>query len=51
MPLEEELRRRIRDKKERHRMQCERGLDAWRAWLGNAPEEHATPDFAAEVAL
>jgi methylenetetrahydrofolate--tRNA-(uracil-5-)-methyltransferase len=36
-PLEEELRKRIRDKKERHRMQCERALaafDAWQAGLG-----------------
>ncbi len=32
-PLEEELRRRIRDKKERHRLQCERGLQAWHLWL------------------
>jgi len=32
-PLEDELRKKIRDKKERHRMQCERGLDAWNAWL------------------
>ena len=32
-PLEEELRKKIRDKKERHRMQCERGLAAWRDWL------------------
>ena len=32
-PLEEELRRRIRDKKERHRLQCERALDAWASWL------------------
>jgi methylenetetrahydrofolate--tRNA-(uracil-5-)-methyltransferase len=32
-PLEEELRRRIRDKKERHRLQCERALTAWDAWL------------------
>jgi len=33
-PLEEETRRRIRDKKERHRIQCERALavfDGWRA--------------------
>ena len=28
------LRRRIRDKKERHRLQCERALAAWDAWLG-----------------
>ena len=33
MPLEEELRKKIRDKKERHRIQCERGMDAWREWL------------------
>jgi methylenetetrahydrofolate--tRNA-(uracil-5-)-methyltransferase len=33
LPLEEELRRRIRDKKERHRLQCERALAAWDQWL------------------
>ncbi len=33
LPLEEELRKTIRDKKERHRIQCERGLNAWREWL------------------
>jgi methylenetetrahydrofolate--tRNA-(uracil-5-)-methyltransferase len=33
VPLEEDLRKRIRDKKERHRIQCERALDAWDAWL------------------
>lgn len=32
-PLEEELRKKIRDKKERHRIQCERGLVAWEEWL------------------
>jgi methylenetetrahydrofolate--tRNA-(uracil-5-)-methyltransferase len=32
-PLEEDLRRRIRDKKERHRLQCERALSAFTAWL------------------
>ena len=32
-PLEEDLRRRIRDKKERHRLQCERALTTWREWL------------------
>ncbi len=31
-PLEEEIRRRVRDKKERHRMQCERALAAFDAW-------------------
>jgi methylenetetrahydrofolate--tRNA-(uracil-5-)-methyltransferase len=33
LPLEEELRKKIRDKKERHRIQCERALDAWGMWL------------------
>jgi methylenetetrahydrofolate--tRNA-(uracil-5-)-methyltransferase len=36
-PLEEELRKKVRDKKERHRLQCERALaafDAWRAAIG-----------------
>jgi methylenetetrahydrofolate--tRNA-(uracil-5-)-methyltransferase len=32
-PLEDDLRRRIRDKKERHRLQCDRALAAWDAWL------------------
>jgi len=32
-PLEEDLRKKIRDKKERHRLQCERALEAWNAWL------------------
>jgi methylenetetrahydrofolate--tRNA-(uracil-5-)-methyltransferase len=31
-PLDEELRKKIRDKKERHRMQCERALAAFDAW-------------------
>jgi methylenetetrahydrofolate--tRNA-(uracil-5-)-methyltransferase len=35
VPLEEELRKKIRDKKERHRLQCERALEAWDAWLAN----------------
>jgi len=33
LPLEEELRKKIRDKKERHRIQCERALTAWNEWL------------------
>jgi len=33
VPLEEELRKKIRDKKERHRIQCERALEAWNVWL------------------
>jgi methylenetetrahydrofolate--tRNA-(uracil-5-)-methyltransferase len=35
-PLEEDLRRRIRDKKERHRLQCERALAAWDQWLAES---------------
>ena len=31
-PLEEELRRKVRDKKERHRLQCERALEAFGGW-------------------
>lgn len=32
-PLDEETRRRVRDKRERHRMQCERALADFDAWL------------------
>ncbi len=35
-PLEEELRKKVRDKKERHRMQCERSLAAFDAWCAGA---------------
>ncbi len=35
-PLEEEVRRKIRDKKERHRIQCERSLAAFDAWWANS---------------
>jgi methylenetetrahydrofolate--tRNA-(uracil-5-)-methyltransferase len=31
-PLEEEMRKKIRDKKERHRIVCERSLEAFDAW-------------------
>jgi methylenetetrahydrofolate--tRNA-(uracil-5-)-methyltransferase len=34
-PLEEELRKKVRDKKERHRLQCERALGAFDAWLAS----------------
>ena len=43
-PLEEEVRRKVRDKKERHRMQCERALtqfDAW--WAALQPGVHRSP--------
>jgi methylenetetrahydrofolate--tRNA-(uracil-5-)-methyltransferase len=40
-PLDEEVRRRVRDKKERHRMQCERALRAFDEWH-TAPIAQAT---------
>ena len=45
-PLEEELRKKVRDKKERHRIQCERSLASFDAWWsiagpGPAPVETA----------
>jgi methylenetetrahydrofolate--tRNA-(uracil-5-)-methyltransferase len=42
-PLEEEVRKKVRDKKERHRMQCDRALAAFDAWWANsgyAPVAH-----------
>ena len=36
VPLEEELRKKIRDKKERHRLQCERSLAAFQGWWQNS---------------
>jgi methylenetetrahydrofolate--tRNA-(uracil-5-)-methyltransferase len=33
-PLEEEVRKKVRDKKERHRMVCERALEKFEAWWG-----------------
>jgi methylenetetrahydrofolate--tRNA-(uracil-5-)-methyltransferase len=35
-PPEEELRKKVRDKKERHRLQCERALKAFEGWLAEA---------------
>jgi methylenetetrahydrofolate--tRNA-(uracil-5-)-methyltransferase len=32
-PLEDTLRKKIRDKKERHKLQCDRALAAWDTWL------------------
>ena len=42
-PLEEEVRKKIRDKKERHRMVCERALAAFDAWRGAMPQPIAEP--------
>ena len=36
-PLEEELRKKVRDKKERHRIVCERALAAFDAWWSAMP--------------
>ena len=33
-PLEEEVRKKVRDKKERHRMVCDRALEKFDVWLG-----------------
>jgi methylenetetrahydrofolate--tRNA-(uracil-5-)-methyltransferase len=38
-PLEPELRRKTRAKKDRHRIQCERALEAWKAWIPSALRE------------
>jgi methylenetetrahydrofolate--tRNA-(uracil-5-)-methyltransferase len=35
-PLDEELRKKVRDKKERHRLQCQRALAAFDAWWAAA---------------
>jgi methylenetetrahydrofolate--tRNA-(uracil-5-)-methyltransferase len=40
-PLEEEVRKKVRDKKERHRMQCERSLAAFDAWWNVRPHSMA----------
>ncbi|HEY4010220.1 MAG TPA: methylenetetrahydrofolate--tRNA-(uracil(54)-C(5))-methyltransferase (FADH(2)-oxidizing) TrmFO [Acidobacteriaceae bacterium] len=44
-PLEDDLRKKIRDKKERHRIQCERALSAWDQWLTAS----AAPSVAVHV--
>ena len=44
-PLEEELRKRVRDKKERHRLVCERALAAFDAWWSVIP--HPTAELRA----
>jgi len=39
-PLDEELRRKVRDKKERHRIQCERALSILHSWLDTLDPTH-----------
>jgi methylenetetrahydrofolate--tRNA-(uracil-5-)-methyltransferase len=56
-PLEEDLRRRIRDKKERHKIQCDRALAAWDEWLNTSRdfsvrnEEAAVPSSHLRIPL
>jgi methylenetetrahydrofolate--tRNA-(uracil-5-)-methyltransferase len=40
-PLDEEVRKKVRDKKERHRLQCERSLAAFDAWWAEFPQPAA----------
>ena len=42
-PLEEEVRKKVRDKKERHRIQCERALAAFDAWLRREQRRNRVP--------
>jgi methylenetetrahydrofolate--tRNA-(uracil-5-)-methyltransferase len=44
-PLEEEIRKKVRDKKERHRLQCDRALAAVDAWWSAMP--HPTAELRA----
>jgi methylenetetrahydrofolate--tRNA-(uracil-5-)-methyltransferase len=39
-PLEEEIRKKVRDKKERHRIVCERALAAFDAWWAATGQSH-----------
>jgi methylenetetrahydrofolate--tRNA-(uracil-5-)-methyltransferase len=48
-PLEEQMRKKLRDKKERHRFQCERALgefEAWRTACGIGPETQSVGQLA-----
>jgi methylenetetrahydrofolate--tRNA-(uracil-5-)-methyltransferase len=47
LPLEEDLRRRIRDKKERHRIQCDRAIIAWDQWLSESRDFSVRKEEAA----
>jgi methylenetetrahydrofolate--tRNA-(uracil-5-)-methyltransferase len=44
-PLDEETRKKVRDKKERHRIQCDRALAAFDAWWSTIP--HPTAELRA----
>ena len=42
--LDDETRRRVRDKRERHRIQCEHALDAFQSWWSSLPSQNVTPE-------
>ncbi len=42
-PLEDDLAQTVRDKKERHRIQCERALEAWKSWLSQSADQSLRP--------
>ena len=48
-PLEDELRKKIRDKKERHRIQCSRALEAWSTWLRQGEEPNPKAPTARSI--
>ncbi|MGA3070183.1 MAG: methylenetetrahydrofolate--tRNA-(uracil(54)-C(5))-methyltransferase (FADH(2)-oxidizing) TrmFO [Terracidiphilus sp.] len=48
-PLEEELRKKIRDKKERHRVVCARALEAFDAWWARVPASSDLKAIAGRV--
>jgi methylenetetrahydrofolate--tRNA-(uracil-5-)-methyltransferase len=51
VPLEEELRKKIRDKKERHRLQCERSLAAFNEWWASIGSALALKRMHDEIAF
>jgi len=48
-PLEPELRKKMRDKKERHKLQCDRALEAWGVWLNGVEQNSVQVEPAAIV--
>jgi methylenetetrahydrofolate--tRNA-(uracil-5-)-methyltransferase len=50
-PLEEDLRKKIRDKKERHKLQCDRALEAWSAWLAHVEQSEQFTVRSVEAAV
>ena len=50
-PLDEEIRKKIRDKKERHRLQCENALRAFDGWLNSLPRLGSAVPRQVEIAV